>query len=113
MEYWDEKTDEYPTKWNYTVQDFYDYETKQVWTVMHYENTDEYYYWQNKRENDAHLFSPLNTNLNKDQNKEWTGKWKQFIPHHQSEIADQADRLISGVFAGLIVAPFVWSFQAK
>jgi RHS repeat-associated protein len=112
MQYWEERTNEYMTKWGYTVQDFYDYKTNQVWTVMNYPNTDEYYYWQSKSENDAHLFSPINTNLNKDENKEWTGKFKQFIPHYASEAAQESADILAEGFAALVAAPFVYAFGA-
>jgi RHS repeat-associated protein len=106
MEYWRSRTDEYMTKYGYTVQDFYDYKTKQVWTVMHYPNTKEYYYWATKYEGAHKLFSPANTNLNKGPEKDWTGSFKQFIPHHESETAREMTNIMLGVFGGVAILPF-------
>ncbi|OQP68407.1 RHS repeat domain-containing protein [Niastella populi] len=101
MEYWKAKTKEYPTKWGYTVQDVYDYKTKQTWTVMHYPNTNEYYYWQTKYEGANKLFIPQNTGLNRYENQ-WTGLFKQFKPTHLSE-----DRSFHYAMVGMLSTPFV------
>ncbi len=102
MQYWEARTEPYMTRWAYTVQDFYDYESKQVWTVMNYPNTSQYYYWQTKYENAENLFKPLNTNLNKNEDNTWTGKFKEFKPARLSE-----DRSFDMLMVGILSVPFV------
>ncbi len=101
MIYWKETSSEYMTKWNFTVQDVYDYETKKVWTVMHYPNTNQYFYWETKYENAQRLFSPENTNLNKI-NGEWSGFFKEFKPKQFSE-----DKSLYYGMVGMLATPFV------
>lgn len=101
MEYWKAVSNEYPTKYGYSVQDFEDYKTKQVWTVMHYPNTNEYYYWQTKNEGANRLFVPQNTGLNRQENQ-WTGLFKQFTPTHLSD-----DRSFHYFMVGMLTSPFV------
>lgn len=97
METWEERTDPYMTKWGYTVQDFYDYKTNQIWTVMNYPNTNQYFYWGTKYEGAEGLFKPHNTSLNKE-GKIWTGLFREFKPTHLS-----GDRSFHYLMAGTLV----------
>jgi hypothetical protein len=69
---------------------------------MNYPNTNEYYYWESKYENSQSLFKPLNTSLNKNENKQWTGLFKQFEPKMLSE-----DRSVYYGSLGMLAVPFV------
>ncbi len=101
MEHWRTVIYPYHTKWNFTVKTIYDSKTKQQWTIMHYPNTDEYYYYDPKFEGAARIFDPYNLKLNK-AGTEWTGRFRQFIPSHLSD-----DKSFDYLMAGVIVAPFV------
>jgi hypothetical protein len=102
MAYWEARTNPYMTKYGYTVQDFYDYETKKVWTVMNYPNTNDYYYWATKYENAHNLFKPYNTSLNKTSAGQWTGLFKEFRP---KKISD--DRSLQYGALAFLATPFV------
>jgi RHS repeat-associated protein len=104
MEYWTAK-DEYMTKWNFSVQDVYDYQTGQWWTVMRYPNTNEYYYYATKYESAERLFKPKNTHLNKN-NGAWTGLFKQFQPRSASELGGKSVDAMLTSFAVGFSAPF-------
>jgi RHS repeat-associated protein len=100
MENWKRKT-EYHTKWNFTVQDVYDYQTKRNWSVMYYPNSNQYFYWETKYENAQKLFKPHNTSLNK-QDGQWTGLFKEFVPARLSQ-----DRSFHYAMVGMLSTPFV------
>jgi RHS repeat-associated protein len=106
LEYWKADKDEYMTKWNFTVQDVYDYQTGQWWTVMRYPNTNEYYYYATKYESAERLFKPKNTDLNKN-NGAWTGLFKQFQPRSASELGGKSVDAMLTSFAVGFSAPFV------
>jgi RHS repeat-associated protein len=104
-EYWEARTDEYMTKWGFSVQDVYDYQTRQVWTVMRYPNTNEYYYYATKYESAQRLFVPQNTSLNKN-GLEWTGSFKQFQTRSASELGAKSANAMLASFAIGFTAPF-------
>jgi len=60
------------TKWNYTVSTVIDPINKQVYTIMHYPNSNNYYSWKNNNGTDG-IFTGDNV-----QDGKWTGYWQRY-----------------------------------
>ena len=99
---WRRQGDEVALGSGNSVQNIYDSETKRYWSVMHYPNTGDYYYWKTNYEKAHSLFVPHNTSLNRNAEGQWTGVFQRFRPKMFGD-----DKSLYYGALGMLATPFV------
>src|SRR5690606_32329181 len=94
------KISEGHTKWNYSVATVIDPLNNQIYSIMHYPNTNEYYSWKNNDGTDG-IFTGDNVKDGK-----WTGYWQRYeLPEVKyarvlSDLSTGIGRGFSGILMG-------------